>query len=396
MDARLLPLPWLLLLLSLIHNTAASFATSSSSSSSSSRSKGITRSSHIGSLLFAARRHCDDNVEGITTEQTEVALRLAQANEDSPFMDDQRRWRVRLDFGLEPGSGMPRRFPEWAASGARLGVPVELSFTSHPLLDDDDDDDDNNKIPDYLQGRTSRTNYKNNKDNPSIPMNIYQVLVLPDVPSTFVSERGEETVVFQGGGYSMERSMMTITKTTTTTTTTITSMTTPKPRFLLRFWIDCLSGAARKDVVLEPCQRIFGTIPIWDDFDTLTRLEQELKLIKQQQRQQELRDSTTSSSANTDESPPSFMERIFKGRQIDITRDEDDDEESLSYRQEQIERLLPLQQQRSSAMTAADAASGNVGVITSPKGSLVIPCDDDKYLIVGSFSMKPAPPAADK
>jgi hypothetical protein len=234
MDAWLLPLPWLLLLLSLIHTAA--FATTSRG----------TRNSHIGSL-FAAKRHSDENVGGITTEQTKVALRLAQVNEDSPFMDDQRRWRVRLDFGLEPGSGMPRRFPEWAASGARLGVRVELSFTSHPLLYDDDDDE----IPDYLQGRTSQTNYKNNKDNPLIPMNIYQVLVLPDVPSTFVSERGEETVVFQGGGYSMERSMMIITKTTTTTTTSTTSMTTPKPRFLLRFWIDCLSGAARKDVVLE-------------------------------------------------------------------------------------------------------------------------------------------------
>jgi hypothetical protein len=255
------------------------------------------------------------------------------ANQKSPFCNS--RWIVPLDFGLEPGSFMSQHFPDWAASGARLGVPVELLFTPEIL----------ECIPDNAQGRLGNHH----------PV-VYRVQVSPTFHSTFVSEKGEETVTFVGGGYSMDRSMM---KTDT--------METPKPRFLLRFWIDCISGAKRRDVELKPSTRIFGTIPIWDDPDQIAQLKQELATTKEMIK---LQNEDDTDAANQD---ASFLDVLF-GRPKNMASDES----SLSYRQEQLERLLPLK----------GSVTADNGVTTAPKGSLVMPYHE-KYLIVGSFAMRP-------
>lgn len=281
---------------------------------------------------------------------------IGMANHYSPFVNGTTKWKVQLDFGLEPGSYMPKRFPDWAVSGARLGVPVELLFTPTSLLDKA-----RNDIPDYVQGRSGKHSSKN-----SPPMVVYQVQVSPTFPSTFVSSKGEETVTFKGGGYTMERTSMQ----STTSTTEV-----PKPRFLLRFWIDCISGATRKDVTLEPNTRIFGTIPIWDDPDQIANLKKELETIQFQQKG-EASNNIMDADANA-----SFMDRLLSfGGGRNTKQMIENDEASLSYRQEQIERLLPLQ----GSVVCAES-----GVTIAPKGSLIMPYEDDRYLIIGAFAMRP-------
>ena len=39
------------------------------------------------------------------------------------------RWNLRLNVGLESGTWMPKRFPGWAESGARLLVDCEVEFS---------------------------------------------------------------------------------------------------------------------------------------------------------------------------------------------------------------------------------------------------------------------------
>jgi len=103
----------------------------------------------------------------------------------SPFVAS--RWIHRLNFGLEPGSFMPRRFPEWASSGARLGIPVELCFT---------DDRYSETVPESVRAKF---------DDELLPL--FRVKISPGLNSTFVSERGQEHVSFLAGGYlpGMER-----------------------------------------------------------------------------------------------------------------------------------------------------------------------------------------------
>lgn len=293
----------------------------------------------------------------IDDEELVIYNGIDMANRHSPFVNNSTKWRVQLNFGLEPGSSMPKRFPDWAASGARLGVPVELLFTSTSVVVDLDK---NNNIPDYVQGQSSKHSSKN-----SPPMVVNQVQVSPSLPSTFVSSKGEETVTFTTGGYTMERTSM-------LNTTAATRV--PKPRFLLRFWIDCISGATRKDVTLEPNTRIFGTIPIWDDPDQIANLKEELATIRFQQK--DAASNIMDADANA-----SFIDRLvsfFGGRNTQQTIEID--EASLSYRQEQIERLLPL---------PGSVVCSDTGVTVAPKGSLSMPYGDDRRLIIGAFAMRP-------
>lgn len=277
----------------------------------------------------------------------------------SPFVDS--RWILRLNIGSEPGSFMPRRFPEWAASGARLGVPVELWFTDIPATD---------AVPDNVTKFFGA----------DVP--VFRVEVSPMTNSTFVSERGEEHVSFVGGGYSMERSMNNV-------AILDDDLGTPKPRFLLRFWIDCTSGAKRRDVELKPFTRIIGTIPVWDDPAQIARLDHKLAAIRTsiQAKQFSENDPTNPNSHNGDNSNTFLRKWSFLGgKKID-----DEDETSLEYRQEQLERLLPLK---------GYPTAENGLITTAPKGSLVMPYTEEngdspsvgvrkhKYFIVGSFSMK--------
>jgi len=357
---------------------------------------------------------------------------------------------------------MPQLFPKWAASGARLCLPVELCFTDVPYNNNSyyNNTTINNSAAVTAAAAAATTvpeNIRNKFDNnDGNPIPVFRVDVSPNFNSTFVSKRGEEQVSFAGGGYSMERASSSLlpsssvlssnidntklraTTASSTTTTVVTKTRTriPKPRFLLRFWIDCISGAKRNDVEVEPLTRLIGTIPIWDDPDQITRLEQELtvvtkELLIQQQEKQQKQKNSSSNNYNSDDttydpmnpnavtnnnynynynynnnsniSSFSFLSNwllsFFSGQKEtsknECDCDSDNDESSLEYRQEQLERLLPLK---------GSVKAGN-GVTTAPTGSLVMPylvvvdgkssssSSDDKkqqqhkYLIIGSFTL---------
>ena len=111
------------------------------------------------------------------------------------------------------------RFPDLAALGSRLNVPVQLYFTKDS----------------YLETMQESVKTKFNNKFP-----FFRVEVSPDLNSTFVLERGEEHVSFLGGGYSMERASW---LNNNNNTDNDRLAVTPKPRFLLQFWIDCIRGA---------------------------------------------------------------------------------------------------------------------------------------------------------
>ena len=185
----------------------------------------------------------------------------------------------------------------------------------------------------------------------------------------------------------------------------------PKPRFLLRFYINCISGAKRNDCLIQPNTRIVGTIPIWDDIEQIEHIRKQLdNVVKQKQLlaagsgKDDSMQIEKDNDNNDDDSNNSILEtwgealmevvsRLFssrgqKGDQSNVT-DNEKIASLLSYRQEQLERLLPI---KGCVTTASD---NNGSIIVAPKGSLMMPFIDKeesnkqyKY-IIGSFTMSP-------
>ena len=300
-------------------------------------------------------------------------------SESSPFMNS--RWKINLNFGLEPGSYMPQVFPEWAKSGARLGIPVELVFTDIPLLTNQNTTQDQSNTQKYL-----------NSD--SYPM--YRVKVPKNHSSTFVSMEGTQHVEFVGGGYTMERAQMNKNMLFEIITPLIRGQAhnNPKPRFLLRFYVDCTSGAQRQDVTIEPNTRILGTIPIWDDPNQIKLLQTELNNVKQQiqNNKKDIRTRNNNGDNRSKNQETKFTNSLLFGDMFSFgfgrNLDDNDvsDDTSLSAREEQLERLLPLK---------GSVISPENGVQAAPKGSLVMPSSKDdidgSYYIIGNFAMKPLP-----
>ena len=60
-----------------------------------------------------------------------LANRAAALELPIPSLDGT-SWRVGLNIGREPGTAMPQ---EWAASGARLAMPVDVTFAPDEAAD---------------------------------------------------------------------------------------------------------------------------------------------------------------------------------------------------------------------------------------------------------------------
>jgi len=88
------------------------------------------------------------------------------------------KWKVKLNVGLQPGTWMPKRFPGWAESGARLGLDLDIRFTDTP-----------SSASESLVGPKALT---------------YELEVCSK-DSTFVSEKGQQSVVFESGGYCIQK-----------------------------------------------------------------------------------------------------------------------------------------------------------------------------------------------
>merc|ERR1712238_235411 len=130
-------------------------------------------------------------------------------------MGTNTKWKLSLDVGLQPGTWMPKRYPGWAESGARLGLDVAVEFTETPF--------------------TTREPLVGEKES------TFQLKVC-STESVFVSERGQQSVTFLDGGWCIQRP---------TNDVRNAGGTLVKPEGLLKFWLDCPTGAKKRTLKFD-------------------------------------------------------------------------------------------------------------------------------------------------
>lgn len=272
------------------------------------------------------------------------------------------KWRVRLDVGLQPGTWMPKRYPGWAESGARLVVDADIEFTDDLLA--------SNKKGEPLVGPKDRTgvlrvNHLGDKDGTSYN------------PSTFVSEKGTQIVTFTDGGWCIQRPTADVKN---------ADGGFVQPGGILGFWLDCESGARRRDVEILPKTRIFFTTGVWDDPAGLIQLEKEYEsaltdLTAIEERTKDTRQATLNGEKRN------FFDQLKDFRTMFQDAEEYD---KLKTRKEKLERRSPPK----------SSAVAKNGVKIAPNGSLVIKGGNPnqpswmpttEYLILGTFSTKCLP-----
>ena len=141
-----------------------------------------------------------------------------------------------VSVGRIPGTAMP---PEWAASGARLGFPLEVEFTNEACTEYE-------MTKERLLGTSGR--------------NIRSVEPLNE--PTFISRKGQEKVKVTPGAYGCELQQV------------------EAQQYKFRFFLDFPEGATRNDVVL-PAERIYFLTSCWIEDDRV------LERAKQRQKQLE-------------------------------------------------------------------------------------------------------------
>jgi hypothetical protein len=268
---------------------------------------------------------------------------VVQGLQQQPSLLTNTKWKLRLDVGLQPGTWMPKRFPGWAESGARLGLEVQVEFNDKPC---------SSNIREALVGPKDDT---------------YQLRVTSP-RSTFVSERGEEQVEFTTGGWCLQRP---------TSPMKSGGRGLVKPEGLLRFWLDCPSGAKRRDVEIFPGTRIFFTTGVWDDPGAVRVKDAEYRKVLDQL--QELADKTRETREKSQDQ--NILQNLLAFRQLVGNSKEFD--ELIDYKNLYEQELPP---------TGAIVASN--GLQMAPTGSLVIKGNQtpdwlpgSEYLILGTFSI---------
>ena len=125
--------------------------------------------------------------------------------------------RVTLNIGREPGTWMP---DDWAASGARMSLPLDVTFSDEPVECTE---------PNFLQNRDVKL--------PSLPGEGSSTSRLQCSGGSFVGAQGEVVVKADGGAWSAQP-------------------TGQCGEHLLRFYLDFPEGAARNDVSL-PARQLY-------------------------------------------------------------------------------------------------------------------------------------------
>jgi len=255
------------------------------------------------------------------------------------------KWKLNLDIGYQNGSWMPKRFPGWGESGARLGINVDVQFSTKPS--------------------NQRESLVGPKDS------TYILKVCNNEPSTFVSERGLEEVTFTDGGWCIQRPTGNIKN-------AVGSLV--KPEGLLKFWLDCPSGAKKRDAEVFPDTRIFFTTGVWDDPTSLKDMELEYESVVD--KLQSVVDTTRDIRQENEQNDTNILDRISDFRSLVDNSKEFD---VLNSKKEELERASPPR---------GYAESSN-GVKIAPTGSLVIKGNSipdwlpgSEYLILGTFSTK--------
>lgn len=257
----------------------------------------------------------------------------------SPLVGTQ--WKLNLDVGLQPGTWMPKRFPGWAESGARLGLGLEVEFSDQK---------------------------SNQRESLVGPKEDTYELVVTSPQCTYVSERGQETVTFTSGGWCIQRPKDVIRN---------AAGSLVQPEGLLKFWLDCPTGAKRRDVEIREGTRIFFTTGVWDCDDPNVMKAQDKEYRNTLAQLEELTNDTIevrkeSEDTNMLQNIKSFGDLVGKSKEFD----------RLKSLKEKYERELP---------PIGTSVASN-GVQIAPTGSLVIKGNSipdwlpgSEYLILGKF-----------
>ena len=287
------------------------------------------------------------------------------------------KWKIQLDVGLQPGTWMPKCYPGWAESGSRLVFDATIEFTDDLLP---------SNIPgEPLVGPKDQTGIIRVNNNSAGNNNDGST----SYPSTFVSEFGTQNVTFAptGGGWCIQRPISNIRN---------ANGNEVKPGGILSFWLDCTSGATRRDVEVPPNTRIFFTTGIWDDPIGLITLEDKYKKIVNEIQSIQEKTKQTRAEMDDDKNRNKNKKKNNWWNQIKSTRKmfvDSEDYERLIVQKKMFERQSPPK----------NSAQSKNGVQIAPTGSLVIKGKSpplapglgfdwlpttDAYLILGTFTTK--------
>mmetsp|Transcript_2689 Transcript_2689/g.7477 ORF Transcript_2689/g.7477 Transcript_2689/m.7477 type:complete len:312 (-) Transcript_2689:113-1048(-) len=258
------------------------------------------------------------------------------------------RWKLLLDVGIQPGTWMPKRFPGWGESGVRLPLQVTVEFTSQ-----------SSPAGETLVGPKADTFVLKVCDK--------------DSTTTFMSEFGEQTVTFADGGWCIQRPTADILN---------AEGSAVKPEGLLRFWLDCSSGAKKRDVEIVPRKRIFFTTGVWDDPQGVESMEREYQLVLEQLQTIMNETRQIRNDAANNEKTDGLLNKLSEFRTL-VGNSKDFDR--LVSQKEALERASP----------PPSVSQATNGVKIAPTGSLVVKGNSipdwlpgSEYLILGTFSTK--------
>lgn len=248
-------------------------------------------------------------------------------------------WRMKLNIGLEPGSWMPRAVDGWGSSGGRLLVDALVDFEGKSATEGEE-----------LVGPAGQTRVLRCRGGGSV-----------------VTERGEEDVHFSSGGWCVQRSFG--------------SPSTSEG--LLRFWLDCPTGCAKRDIVVPRNERIFFSTSVWDDAEGVRDLlAQKLSV---QEELQALTDRQKEAAKQRSERPNGLGGMLQGALDFRRTVSETELRTSLSARSAFFDRYLPGLGQgagENDALRAQIAPEGSLS-LKRQRGTLFGPRTE--YHILGTF-----------
>ena len=236
------------------------------------------------------------------------------------------RWKLSLNIGRESGTWMP---PAWAASGARLALPVDVEFQSA----------DATQFREPLLGESKGT----------CRLRVTQ-------PGKFIGPAGEEVVAATNGAWRA------------------TEAPGGYGETYLRFFLDFPDGAQRNDVTL-PAGRVFFTTGVWAR-DDLERAEAEAERLKS------LLERLDAEGAQADKEIAS-ANLLQKAAAVRAAVNRNDQRVTLVAQYKAVASCLP---------GTDGTLEGPSGVRVAKKGGLCIKVKrllGDQYHILGSFTMCP-------
>lgn len=236
-------------------------------------------------------------------------------------------WKMTLEVGRLPG--LDTRMPkEWAASGARLSVPMEITFSDEPV-----------------QGSNPEGDLRWLVEEPAC----CPARRLLATPGSFVGAQGEVEVACSAGGWLAE----------------------PADRCgmsVLRWYLDFPTGAQRNDAIL-PAGRVFFRSACWDG-DELSKFQSEAETV-----QAEL-DACMNAAAAAD--------NLVQRAQAMSSQSA----ETLRYHQEILERSLPDQRGVLPGPGGVQLAAGGELSIKVNGARQLWGALGNRYHTIGRFSLK--------